>query len=57
MLHLEAVASEVSEHEAYWKSEILEKVGAAAVLDIVYTESIPVLASGKRRFTLSKLSD
>lgn len=41
--------------EARWKAKIRDAVGADASVRIEYVESIPVLTSGKRRFTLSML--
>ncbi len=44
-----------SAHEEDWKARIRAEVGQTAQVGIEYVESIPVTASGKRRFTLTHL--
>jgi phenylacetate-CoA ligase len=41
--------------EAQWKAQILDAVGGGAELTVEYVEQIPVPASGKHRFTISRL--
>lgn len=43
------------EQEEQWRRKILGALGPGSELAIEYVDSIPALASGKRRFTLSKL--
>ncbi len=45
-----------TEDETRWRRKILEVLDRDAELVVDYVEAIPVLASGKRRFTLSKLT-
>ncbi len=55
-LLLVASEREPPEREAKWRADILEEVGADACLEIEYVDRIPVLPSGKRKFTLSKVT-
>lgn len=55
-LLLVADAPESSDVEHRWRADILEEVGPDARLTIEYVDHIPVLASGKRKFTLSKVA-
>jgi len=43
--------------EAMLRQDILEEVGPDSRLEIQYVESIPVLPSGKRKFTLTHVAD
>lgn len=49
-------APEPADVERRWRANILEEVGADSRLTIEYVDHIPVLASGKRKFTLSKIT-
>jgi phenylacetate-CoA ligase len=54
-LLLVADGREAPEVEAGWRAAIHEEVGADARVEIAYVDAIPVLASGKRKFTVSKV--
>ncbi len=41
----------------YFRNKIIERVGDNVILDIEMTDHIPVLPTGKYRFTVSKLND
>ncbi len=42
-----------AELEAVWKQKIEEALGEPATIEVEYVESIPLLKSGKRKFTIS----
>lgn len=55
---LRVVADEIRpESEAFWRSKIQPMLGADAEFAVERVDSIPVLASGKRRFTLSLVNE
>ncbi|HMO50438.1 MAG TPA: hypothetical protein PKE26_06085 [Kiritimatiellia bacterium] len=42
---------------AHWRKEFAEVLGPEANVKIMRVEAIPVLPSGKRKFTVSRLKD
>lgn len=54
-LVLEADAAACRTLEPRWRETIHAEVGVAAAVDIRYVDRIPTTASGKRKFTLSRL--
>jgi len=55
-LLLAADPAAVRKLEPAWKRKILDAIGPGAELTIEYRDQIPVLPSGKRKFTLSKVA-
>jgi len=53
LLRLVADRKETQSQELRWRETILDAVGRDSVLRIEYVESIPVLPSGKRKFTVA----
>jgi phenylacetate-CoA ligase len=56
VLRLVADPAKSAEREAQWRAKILEAVGRSSELRIEYVDQIPLLKSGKRRFTISLLN-
>ncbi len=54
-LLLVADRGEVADREPEWRKDVLAAVGSESRLIIEYVADIPLLPSGKRRFTLTKL--
>jgi phenylacetate-CoA ligase len=52
-LRLVADRARTAQHEDRWRREMLSVLGGDVALRIDYVDSIPVLPSGKRKFTLS----
>ena len=57
LLQVSGDESSVLEQAPAWRQEILHEVGAAAEVEVSYVEKIAPLASGKRKFTLSRVEN
>jgi phenylacetate-CoA ligase len=56
VLRVVADAAAAAAREPMWRAKILEAVGRSSQLRIEYVKEIPLLKSGKRRFTISMLT-